>query len=405
MPEMIHLHDDSPDNAFEPPDGFAKGLVSRDYSAKPVGHYATIPAFSGKLYTDEEIQAAIKRKDAEKSWLSDLRDVGGPNGKPIPSRDQNGRGYCTLPSSRVLMADGSRKPIAEVALMDKVVTAKGNVGTVKQLHQRDYDGEMVEFWTNGRKRLSLTPNHEVLVAGRGYVPAGMLSAIHHSLPRDDAVMHRTREMYWADQGSRGDRRTGRYRGKVCNIGVEPDNSYVVETVCVHNCWAHSSVSAVLLCRARDGQPYADLSAYAVACIIKNYADEGGWGAESADFIAKRGVPTSEFWPQQSVRRSNDNPKTWENAALNRITVEFADIQPNDDRAMASCLIRDEPVVSDFSWWAHSVCACRLVSWKPLSIWIWNSWGAWSNNGMGILSGSKASADGMVGVSLVRAAPA
>jgi hypothetical protein len=216
------------------------------------------------LYTDDEIQAAIKRKDAERSWLSDLRDVGN-NGKPIPSRDQDGYGYC---------------------------------------------------------------------------------------------------------------------------------------------WAHSTVSAMLLARARDGQPYADLSAFAIACIIKNFRDQGGWGAESADFAAKRGCPTSEFWPQQSTKRTNDNPQTWENAALNKITLAFDDMQPNDDRAMASALIDDDPCVVDFNWWSHSVCACRLVSWNPLSIWIWNSWGdSWSQNGMGVLSGRKASPDGIVGVSILRASAA
>lgn len=263
MAAMIHLHDASPFGHDAPP-GYAKGLIPRDYKTHPVGFYASIPRDDVTPYTDDQIQAAIKRKDAEKSWLSDLRDVGN-QGKPIPSRDQNGKGYC---------------------------------------------------------------------------------------------------------------------------------------------WAHSSVSACLLCRARDGQPYADLSAYAVACIIKGYRDEGGWGAESADFITKRGVPTSEFWPQQSMSSKNDTPATWANAALNKITFAFSDMQPNDDRALATKLINDEPVVVDYNWWSHSVCACRLVSWKPLSIWIWNSWGdSWSNNGMGVLSGSKASADGMVGVSLVRAAGA
>jgi hypothetical protein len=41
------------------------------------------------------------------------------------------------------------------------------------------------------------------------------------------------------------------------------------------CWAHSGVSAHLIARAVMGEPYADLSAYALACIIKKYRDEGG----------------------------------------------------------------------------------------------------------------------------------
>ncbi len=258
-----HIHDTSHPDLELPPPGCTTGLIPRDYSTHPIGHYKSIPPFFGiPMMTDDEIQAAIVRKNAEKSWLSDLRDVG-MFGSPIPSRDQNGKGYC---------------------------------------------------------------------------------------------------------------------------------------------WAHSSVSANLLIRARDNQPYADLSAYAIACIIKGYRDEGGWGAESVDWQVANGVPTSKTWPQQSMSRSNDNAAMRAEAALYKPVGVWADMQPNDNRALATCLCKDDPVVVDFNWWSHSVCACRLVSWNPLSIWIWNSWGdSWSNNGMGVLSGSKASPDGQVALVTVRAA--
>lgn len=196
------------------------------------------------------------------------------------------------------------------------------------------------------------------------------------------------------------------------------------------CWAHSSTSAALLVRALNGQPYADLSAYAVACIIKNYRDEGGWGAESLEFIANRGIPTSEFWPQKSVNRSNDNPATWENAALYKFT-EWMDLSDSlmEDQ-LITCLLLGIPVVSDFNWWSHSVCTMDLVSatgefafgvmrsqfGKLLTvsefdvIWsmndpvfaglgtrIWNSWAdSWSDNGTGLLTGRKAIPDSALG---------
>ena len=56
-----------------------------------------------------------------------------------------------------------------------------------------------------------------------------------------------------------------------------------------------------MARAKDNQPYADLSAYAIACIIKGYADEGGWNGESMQFLRERGylkgrelTPKGEF---------------------------------------------------------------------------------------------------------------
>ena len=162
------------------------------------------------------------------------------------------------------------------------------------------------------------------------------------------------------------------------------------------CWAHSSTSAALIVRALNNQPYADLSAYAVACLIKDYRDEGGWGAESLEWIAKNGIPTSTTWPQQSMSRSNDNLAMRADAANHKFT-EWMDLDPEDmQRQLVTCLLNSIPVVSDFNWWAHSVCTLDLVSINPFRTRIWNSWGdSWSKNGTGILEGSRAIPDGAI----------
>lgn len=197
------------------------------------------------------------------------------------------------------------------------------------------------------------------------------------------------------------------------------------------CWRHSGTSAHLVLRARDEMPYLDFSAYAGACMIKQFADEGGWGAQGLADIMSRGDPTSEFWPQRSVSRSNDNAKTWANAKKHRITEGFIDMgAPEYNRNLTfnqviTCLLSRIPVVVDFNWWSHSVCAIDAVSgtsvprsrkkatgklmtlkeheahWgvnNPVTggigIRILNSWGdSWSDHGMGILTGSKAIPDG------------
>lgn len=249
------------------PNGQAKGLIPRNFASHPVGYCAAAPAFDMPLMTDDEIEAAIKRKDADGSWLQDIRNRGN-FGKPIPSRDQNGKGYC---------------------------------------------------------------------------------------------------------------------------------------------WAHSGVSSMLLARAEAGLPYADLSAYAVACIIKGFRDEGGWGSEGVEFLATRGCPTSQFWAQQSMSRSNDNPDTWANAALHK-AIEWFDLDPESPdylRQMATCLCQNIGGAADFNWWGHSVNGNRLRSWgrngSNLSIDIWNSWGdSWSNNGMGTLTGSHARPDAFVACRTVTA---
>ncbi len=161
------------------------------------------------------------------------------------------------------------------------------------------------------------------------------------------------------------------------------------------CWFHSGVSANLIVRAVMGEPYVDLSAYSGACIIKGYKDEGGWGSEGVEWEAENGCATSEFWPQQSMSRSNDTPAMRENAKKHRI-LEWMDLEPNNKAQLVTCLLSGIPVVVDFNWWSHSVCAIDVVSLSPFQIRIWNSWGdKWSENGTGIIEGNKAIPDGQI----------
>jgi hypothetical protein len=202
------------------------------------------------------------------------------------------------------------------------------------------------------------------------------------------------------------------------------------------CWMHSGVSAMLLHRCASNQPYADLSAYAGACIIKSYRDEGGWGAEGCDFLAQRGIPTAQFWPQRSMSRDNDKPETWADAAKHKITAGWWDVGTDQyDRKLtwqqlATLWLSDCPTVNDYNWWSHSVCGADLVegasTWGKLRadsgkrltrkafdlIWgmdsdeagagwgcrILNSWGdSWSAMGMGVLAAGKAVPDGSVAI--------
>ncbi len=168
------------------------------------------------------------------------------------------------------------------------------------------------------------------------------------------------------------------------------------------CWFHSGVSCNLIVRATEGQPYADLSAYAGACIIKNYRDQGGYGSQGVEWMAEHGCPTSEFWPQQSTKRSNDTPEMRANAKLHRIQ-EWMDLEPRNKAQFVTCLLSGIPVVSDFNWWGHSVATLDLVSLDPFRTRIWNSWGdGWSENGTGILEGRKAIPDGMLAPRVVTA---
>ena len=235
-----------------PPVGQSMGCLPRDFLRFPVGYLKWAKPFDLPLIPESEWQSRLDEQLAKKARLTDIRNVSGPNGGPIPSLDQNGKGYC---------------------------------------------------------------------------------------------------------------------------------------------WAHSTVSAMRYARAAANQPFEDLSAYAIACIIKGFRDEGGWGSESVEFAATRGVPTSATWPQRSMSRSNDNPNTWAEAAKYKIE-EWMDLDPSQMKAqLVTCLLLGIPVVSDFNWWSHSVCTVDLVSLNPFRTRIQNSWGdSWSENGTGILEGSKAIPD-------------
>lgn len=193
------------------------------------------------------------------------------------------------------------------------------------------------------------------------------------------------------------------------------------------CWAHSTVSAALIGRAKDGQPFADLSAYAIACIIKGYRDQGGWNGESMKFLRERGCPTSEFWPQRGTSRSFDKPETWENAALHKM-LEWDDIPEGNFDLQATYSLLGIPYALDLNWWSHSICGCDLIDgtasynagllrspsgklqtfaefeaeWEvaeygaAFGARIWNSWGdGWGSAGMGPLTEAKARNNGAI----------
>lgn len=175
------------------------------------------------------------------------------------------------------------------------------------------------------------------------------------------------------------------------------------------CWFYSGTAALTLLRAKANMPYVRLSAHAGACKIKNFRDQGGWGAAGLDFQREKGVPSVEFWPEKSMSRQYDTTATWENALLHRVSEGFIDLdEAQYDRRLTfqqvlSCLLRNIPVIGDFNWWGHSVCLMDAVDVSPnksnrdpsrYGVRILNSWtDNWGTRGTGVLTGSKAVPDG------------
>ena len=178
------------------------------------------------------------------------------------------------------------------------------------------------------------------------------------------------------------------------------------------CWSYGSVGAVMLLRALQNMPYVRLSAHAVACKIKNFKDEGGWGAQSFEFISKFGVPSVATWPEKSMSRQYNTEATWTEAAKYKITEGFVDLEAAIyDRDLsfaqvATCLLNGIPVVCDFNWWGHCVVAMDLVEVErgSFGVRILNSWSdRWGDLGTAVLQGKKAIPDNAVAPRVTTAA--
>ena len=206
------------------------------------------------------------------------------------------------------------------------------------------------------------------------------------------------------------------------------------------CWAHSTGQAVQIQRAIRGLPYVDLSAYSVACPIKNFRDEGGWCGESLKFLVERGIAPASKWPQRSMSRSNDNPETWAEAAKYKVTEGFYDLvspiwgQKLSLDQLITALLLNLTAAIDLNWWGHSVTALDSVNgasqfgitraeygkvltraefdivWgmenpvtAGIGIRIINSWGdTYGDMGEAILTGSKCIPDGAVAIAVAGA---
>lgn len=180
------------------------------------------------------------------------------------------------------------------------------------------------------------------------------------------------------------------------------------------CWAYSVTMSVMLRRLAAGQPVKRLSAHAVACIIKNFRDQGGWCGLSQEFISgkakekyggKYGVPDVDHWKEKSMSPSNNTPETWANAAEYAIEQDVVDIEHQVwDRNLsvdlvATLLLQNIPVPTDWNFWSHSVCGARFVRIERgvYGIKFPNSWTpSWGERGWGTINlSAKGGPDGAV----------
>lgn len=250
---------------------------------------------------------------------------------------------------------------------------------------------------------------------RGYVPRNYVTHAHcsspHAIPFEALNLPLIPRSEWSDRIKEGEAT----KSFLTHVRRRANNGKPIPSLDQNQkgyCWAHSATMACIMSRAKMNQPYKRLSAFMVACILKNYRDEGGWGALALDFITENGVPTVETWPEKSMSRSNDNAAMRADAALHKVLAGYVDIdhQVFDrnltvDQVMTLLLCRI-PVIGDFNWWGHSVCLLDPVeieagSFGPRGI---NSWtDSYGDLGEFVLQGRKAVTDGAVAPRSIMAA--
>lgn len=282
---------------------------------------------------------------------------------------------------------------------------------------RSRDG--VQFYSASRQLIDDLQELHLRIGKRatiGKVPAKEAQLNGKTIRSKDAFVLTVRQADKLSIDRKQHIETDRYKGLVYCAAV-PNHTLITRrngsVLISSNCWAHSSTSCVMMLRAMDNQPYIPLSAFAVAATIKNGRNEGGWGAQSLDFIVSRGIPDQKYWPQGSANLSHGNTECWNNAALHKVTEDWQDLtKAQYDRELTfdqvmTLLLSRIPVVGDFNWWAHSVALLDPVEIEPGSfgVRIWNSWGdEYSNKGMAVLRGNQAIPDGAVAPRATKVSP-
>lgn len=165
-------------------------------------------------------------------------------------------GPCCL-HHQLVQTDKGLKKIGEVQVGDKVLTHKGRYRKVIKTYEREYEGILFKFKTNGSPIhrfqdlvIKLTPGHPVYTT-KGFLP---IEEIFEQITENflSAPMYENMIFFPRPINSENGFDTiisniimiseEQYSGNVYNLEVEEDESYALESCVVHNCFPRDNKS-------------------------------------------------------------------------------------------------------------------------------------------------------------------
>jgi len=201
------------------------------------------------------------------------------------------------------------------------------------------------------------------VVGSTTIPAWVMSQYGTRQARKERMAElKAKGMRVQDILQRAIERTG--KNKYVGLNQNPTNY----------CWTYGLIHQIMAEREMNGEPFLRLSPYSVACIVKNFQNQGGWGTQACQQIIKDGVATEEFWPMErpgmsasersaanmnAIRNGRQYLQTSRaNAALKKVT-EYWELKPRSWEEKAACLCIPHPVASGYNWMGHERCSIDL----------------------------------------------
>ncbi|MEN3313212.1 MAG: hypothetical protein V7645_2541, partial [Actinomycetota bacterium] len=139
--------------------------------------------------------------------------------------NQGSEGACLKAGTLIRMADGSHKPIEDIRLLDRVLTAEGRDGAVLATFVRFNSDGMVNLSLAGHRHLALTGNHPVLTRN-GYVRSDELRlgdevALLRYLPETNTTLETAPFLAELDRRIRRDKRLVKTGGVATEVAAIP----------------------------------------------------------------------------------------------------------------------------------------------------------------------------------------